>query len=199
VVSSETGLDFSSAVGLTYDQWASVGLRLGGLHSGIQWWLGDWFVFGHGRYRDGEMYHQALEETGRSAGGLYTLKWVAEKVGPEVRRADLSWSHHREVAKLPPDEQATWLARAVAGRWSVDLLRSTIQAKDLSTWRDPEPVGASTTTEPPSPPVLTPPTDIDCDRLRRLGESILLRALRGLAVDDEVTIQRLRLALGKDA
>jgi hypothetical protein len=214
VVSTETAMNFSSATHLSYEEWETLGERLGRLHSGIQFWLGDWFYFGEGCYRDGEKYEQALEATGRSVGGLYNLKWVAEKVRPEVRRADLSWSHHREVAKLPPEEQAAWLARAVEGRWSVDLLRSTIRAEtDLTTWRDPQPVGSgvSTRAEIAAEPAqrddadrervqATPLRVADCDRLRRLCKLIISREkeLPGCGLTPSI-IERLRRAVGKDA
>jgi hypothetical protein len=178
VLASETGLDFSSATGLVYDEWETLGGRLGRLHSGIQWWLGDWFAFGEARFRDGEMYEQALEETGRSVGGLYNLKWVAEKVPPQVRRADLSWSHHREVAKLPPEDQAAWLARASEGRWSVDLLRSTVRAEmDLTTWRGP--------VEPSGEIEAAPAQRDDADRERIQGSEPMLQVetLREVAAE----------------
>jgi putative SOS response-associated peptidase YedK len=37
--------------------------------------------------------------------------------GTSRRREVLSWSHHREVAALPPAEQDEWLDRAEAEKW----------------------------------------------------------------------------------
>jgi hypothetical protein len=143
---SEIGIEFP--VGFDYGDWQALGVHLGRAHGSIQWALGDWFVYGEGRYRDGEMYEQALEDTGRSLGGLMNLKSVASRVPPSIRRADLSWSHHREIAKLEQAKQREWLSRAAEGDWSVDLLRDTLRAeRDLTTRLGPGPAAP----EPLSP------------------------------------------------
>jgi len=53
--------------------------------------------------------------------------WVAHSVAPNVRRKELSWSHHREVAKLVQDDQKTMLEAAVADNLSVSELRALIR------------------------------------------------------------------------
>jgi hypothetical protein len=42
------------------------------------------------------------------------MAYVAGRFAPERRRAELSFSHHAEVAALAPDEQEEWLDRAQA-------------------------------------------------------------------------------------
>jgi hypothetical protein len=54
---------------------------------------------------------------------LMNMVYVASSVDPSRRREALSWSHHAEVAALPPEEQERWLARVEENRLSVHDLR----------------------------------------------------------------------------
>jgi N6-adenosine-specific RNA methylase IME4 len=82
---------------LTFEQWNGIGAALQGVSKSVQWWIGDWLRYGERRW--GEMYAQAVEDTGRSAGGLRNAKFVAEAFADLSRRRDeLTWSHHAEVA-----------------------------------------------------------------------------------------------------
>jgi hypothetical protein len=44
--------------------------------------------------------------------------WVANAVKPSFRNEVLTFAHHRQVARMEPDEQHYWLARAAEGEWS---------------------------------------------------------------------------------
>jgi hypothetical protein len=131
VATTEVGMSFTADV--RFAEWEQLGRRLGRAHSAVQWWIGDWLVFGEARF--GEMYEQALQETGRSRGGLMNLKSVAKQLQPSVRRSDLSWSHHRQVMSLPSGDQREWLERAAAEGWSVDLLGDVLRAEGVLTTR----------------------------------------------------------------
>lgn len=52
---------------------------------------------------------------------------VSRRFPPEYRFASLSWSHHREVAKLEPDVAHGWLQDAEAEGWSVHRMREAIR------------------------------------------------------------------------
>jgi len=61
----------------------------------------------------GEASSQAANDwTGYAPATLWNLAFVGEKVKSSRRREDLTWSHHYEVAGLPPSEQTKWLEKA---------------------------------------------------------------------------------------
>ena len=92
---STVGLDLPPD--LTFEQWSGIGAALRGVNRSLQWWLGDWLRYGERRY--GEMYAQAVEDTGKNYQTLANAKWVAERFADfSLRRENLSWSHHKEVA-----------------------------------------------------------------------------------------------------
>ena len=72
--------------------------------------LGDWLNYGERKY--GEMYTQAIDELDYTKQALKDAKWVSAQVEKSRRRDNLSFSHHREVAPLEPDEQEEWSGRA---------------------------------------------------------------------------------------
>jgi hypothetical protein len=51
------------------------------------------------------------------------LAYVASRFPVERRRANVSWSHHAELAALPEAEQEAWLDRVERDRLSVRSLR----------------------------------------------------------------------------
>lgn len=87
----------------TYEEWAAFAKPLGALVKQSLWLLGDWLIAGEQRF--GEMYAQALDLTGLDYDTLRTAKWLAGRFPPERRRDNLTWSHHREVAALPVEQQ----------------------------------------------------------------------------------------------
>lgn len=78
-----------------------------------------------------------LAERGHDHADLAAAVAVAVDVHPRVRRASLSWSHHREVHRLPEDQQVRWLDEATRHGWSVRRLRQAI--RDDSAGDDPLP------------------------------------------------------------
>jgi hypothetical protein len=52
---------------------------------------------------------------------------VANRVPRSTRRKDLSWSHHRAVAALPPPEQKRWLREASQHQMSHHELRDALR------------------------------------------------------------------------
>jgi hypothetical protein len=115
--------------GVDFDEWLAIGQRFLGLHRSSAWWLGDWLVYGEWCY--GSKYRVAVEHLSLTYDRLRDYAYVAANVRPPVRRRDLSFSHHRLVAKLAPDDQRAWLARAAAERWSKRTLADALQADAL--------------------------------------------------------------------
>lgn len=87
----------------SFDNWQECGEFIKKAEGAVQFWLGDWIKYGEGHY--GEMYTQALEDTGYEYKTLVNDKYVASKIESSRRRDNLSFSHHAEVADLPPADQ----------------------------------------------------------------------------------------------
>jgi len=109
------------------EEWLEVCEYLGLCQKAVLWWWGDALAFGERKY--GEMYSQALDATDYSYQALNDAVYVAKNVTFSRRRENLSWSHHREVAPLPPAEQEEWLLRAEEEGLTRAALRAAIKQK----------------------------------------------------------------------
>ena len=105
---TKTGLKFNEK--LSFEEWQEVGKQLQKIHGSIQWWIGDWLNFGERKY--GEMYTQAIEETGLDYSTLTTYKSVSGVFESCPRGQNLSWSAHRELASAPEGKRVELLERA---------------------------------------------------------------------------------------
>ena len=115
---------------LTYDQWEQVGKSLKHIQGCIQWWIGDWLRYGEAEY--GEKYSQAMDETDYEYGTLRNSVYVAGSIPPERRVEGLSFSHHAQVAALPPAEQDEKLKQACHDKMTVRQLRETVHPKQAA-------------------------------------------------------------------
>lgn len=115
---------------LTEQEWKIFGLELARLQDDIHFALADWLNYGREQYRtwrecseaEAERLAFAVAGTSFAAETLRVCAWVGRKLGGR-RNAALSWSHHREVAQLPPKQQSKFLALAEQNDWSVSELR----------------------------------------------------------------------------
>ena len=73
------------------------------------------------------MYDDIAEETGMAKQTLKDTKWVSENVESSLRKDNLSFNHHKEVASLPPEKQELFLNMAVENKLSVRDLRNEIK------------------------------------------------------------------------
>lgn len=117
---------------LIFDQWVEIGRHLIHAHqfgqqylSAVRWALADWIIYGERKY--GEVYAQAIEETGLSYQRLTNLVWVGRKFDASRRRENLYIEHHATVAKLAPDGQDLWLDAAERQGWSARRLYEELQ------------------------------------------------------------------------
>jgi len=129
---------------MTFTEWKKLGASITQLQESSLFWLGDWLNAGQRIY--GTKYREALTVLGDKYEyqSLVNIAYICNNVQPELRRRELTYSHHREVCKLSPDKQRDWLERAVEEEWSVSELRRHIRgAAELraSTKRAPESVG----------------------------------------------------------
>src|SRR6201982_369693 len=114
---------------LSYEHWRGLGGGLATGHDESCWALGDWAAFGRHRY--GRYYRDALFATGLDLATIGGDAAVARRVGPERRRAALSFRHHAEVWAVAGDAvQDAWLAAAAAGRWSWKELHRRLRAAE---------------------------------------------------------------------
>lgn len=116
--------------GLTIEQWLAVGETLSHIESGMQWWWGDWLVYGEDNYPDD--YAQGLSESlGLTQESVRRLKWVSRVFPPYRRRYGVSWSHYLEVAakEFTNDEQDEMLEAAENENESQDETRARAKKK----------------------------------------------------------------------
>ena len=109
-----------------FEVWQEYGRGLARVESAIQWVIGDWLNFGEQRY--GETYAQALDvwpET--KIESMYDYKYVASRIS--FRNENLTWTHHKVVAKMETEEQIDWLKAAVEANWTSKQLREQIVAE----------------------------------------------------------------------
>lgn len=117
-----------------WDRYEQVGRVLGKAHDAIKWWLVDFLTYGEGAFSD--RYAQAAEYLGLSERTLQDYHWVGQNVPRSRRREDLSFSHHRVVAKrkVTPEMQEALLAKAVSQRMTVRDLEDDV--KQIAPARD---------------------------------------------------------------
>ena len=96
------------------------------LGDATKFWRGDLLVYAYRNF--GEMYSQLVDASDMAYSSLKDEMWVSTNVSPTVRKEELSWQHHREVASLPKDEQERFLSIAVEKRLSSVQLRTLIRA-----------------------------------------------------------------------
>lgn len=109
--------------------WRQVLGRILKLSDSSAWWIGDALV--HGEWRYGEKYRETLETLELDYDRARDYAYVAGNVPASVRLKELTFYHHRVVAKLVPADQARWLAQARDEGWSVRRLRDELEAELL--------------------------------------------------------------------
>jgi hypothetical protein len=124
----------------TIEEWLDAGRLLTGMESSLNWWIGDWLVFGEHTY--GQKYSQAEAVTKHRQDYLKACNFVSSKVPAQNRIGGLSWSHHREVAALPVAEQKKWLNKALENEWAVSELRINMRKSMAEYQNDDEEIGA---------------------------------------------------------
>lgn len=117
------------------DEWLEVGTLLNKASDSVHWWIGDWLNYGMEHYSS--TYDKAMELLENKGlnfhyGTIRNDKYVALQIALSRRRDSLKWSHHQEVAPLPPEQQEYWLNYAEEHELTTRELRAAIKgAKDL--------------------------------------------------------------------
>lgn len=118
----------------SFEEWVACGLFLRNAEQSVQFWIGDWLLYGEHAFGKTE-YETAIAHTGLSYQTLRIYKYVASSLPVSVRRNTLSFHHHKEVANLPPLTQAYFLTQAEANGWSLVKLRQEKNRWNLETAR----------------------------------------------------------------
>jgi hypothetical protein len=106
---------------LPMGDWIRYGKRFGAFGRACGWWIGDWINVGNAVY--GEKYSRAARITRLDAQTLMNMAYVASRFAFSRRRENVSWSHHAELAALPPEAQDVWLDRIETDSLTVQDLR----------------------------------------------------------------------------
>lgn len=105
-----------------FDDWYELGKRLCSGAKVVNWWIGDWWAAGSHRY--GERASVAAEGIfGKEFQTLRNTASVCRSFETSRRRDTLTFSHHAEVAALPPEKADELLTRAEAENLSTRDLR----------------------------------------------------------------------------
>lgn len=120
-----TRVSFRLPAEISWDQYEALGRMFGVVHESIKFAIGDWLV--QGKQLFGDDVYQAAEALGVAIASLMQYERVAERIELERRVGTLTWSHHRCVVALDPDDQDLWLKRAEASGWSKGELENHLR------------------------------------------------------------------------
>jgi len=112
---------------LNYEDWDQTLYKIAQVGDGARWWLGDAMKYGDKHF--GEIYMQAVGETGLAEDTMRRYLLVASRISPINRVKELTWSHHRQVASCPEGEQIRWLKMALDHNWSLAELKEAMRKK----------------------------------------------------------------------
>jgi hypothetical protein len=121
-----------------FELWKKHGKYLSQARGLMQWDIGDWLIEAevHGRLEQAKLREEATFITGLEWGTLKNLMWVSRRIPASRRRDDLSYSHHREVAKFDEANQEMLLDRVTKGLPRVHNPRSVASLKTvISRWQ----------------------------------------------------------------
>ena len=126
---------------LSHEEWREIGVRLGRAMRSAAFVIGDWLVYGEGRAAQGTLwseipaqdsvakpvYEEASELTGMDVATLANYAYVSRNIPRSLRNENLSWEHHRKVARIRDDFEKT--------RWLELAAQKKIEGKPISTRR----------------------------------------------------------------
>ncbi len=150
---SPVGMEISGELGI--DEWCQLASPIGNASRSVAFVIGDWLIHGEKTFeaeRDNtstgriasDKYHLALANTGLDLSTLQNYAYVSRKVPLATRSEQLSWEHHKVLAKLPPLDQQMWIERCheelkAGNPVSTRRLRKSIALGRLATVDDLKP------------------------------------------------------------
>lgn len=124
---------------VSIEEWKELGRALKQVEGSVQFWIGDWAAFGDkkgftGKYTDSKVYDELEQITGLERQTIQDYKYVSQSIPSSLRNEDLSFTHHREVAKLPTvEKKIEFLTKASEEKLSTRELREEIRRDDIIT------------------------------------------------------------------
>ena len=146
------GMEITSE--LSIDEWSQLAGPIGNASRSVAFIIGDWLIHGEKAFRGkqntspsriaSKKYHLALANTGLDLTTLQNYAYVSRKVPLATRSEQLSWEHHKILAKLPEAEQRAWIKRCLeeeegSNRMSTRRLRKSLALGRIATQDDLEP------------------------------------------------------------
>jgi hypothetical protein len=135
-----------------HQEWLARGRELARADSHHQFAIGDWLIEGEDRWSR-KIYAEAADIfTGYTKETLYTFASVARSVKTLIRIKDLSWAHHRALARFGPETQRELLEYAHTNNLPLRGFESYVRNKYPSPVKppkvDPEPQDSRPTDQP---------------------------------------------------
>jgi hypothetical protein len=122
---------------LSFEEWESIGRKLGNAERSIGFMIGDWINYAENKW--GEKYNEAIACTGLEYQTLAGYAHVAKRVDFLARAKNLTFRHHRTVAKLKDsEEQKYWLEMAEKHALSYRRLQKSINFGRIATEKEVE-------------------------------------------------------------
>jgi N6-adenosine-specific RNA methylase IME4 len=112
----------------SFDEWQQCGDALVRMETASQWWLGDWLNAGAKRYHD--KYDDAVAALPYERDTLKHYAYVARHVASCLRKHDVPYKVHEEVASLPPEQQRAILQRADEEGLTVRAVRELVRQQN---------------------------------------------------------------------
>lgn len=108
---------------LTESTWLYVAGVLGKVEQSISWWLGDWYRSYKPAWGKRTRFFENEDWDGPSITTCQNAQAVADAFEIPRRRGNLTWTHHAEVAAMPPDEADSLLD------WAEETIPQTGKAR----------------------------------------------------------------------
>ena len=148
---TEMGLDLSNC---SLEEYEMTAQSLAAIGSAEGFWVGDFILAGKARFES--QLPRILTVFGDdhlAQQTMFNKASVCRQFPPERRKYKLSFSHYAEVAPLSHEMQDKALAKAEAGGWTRQQLRSSIQELKNN--------AAAVASIPPVTPYVEPPRIVD--------------------------------------
>jgi hypothetical protein len=138
---NDLGLVFEAD--LDFDAWSEIGQKIGQVARTYLFWVGDWINYGQDRWNAGrrfekmpedqrQKYQDAMKLTGLEMDTLQIAAHVARRIPLDQRRKDLTFSHHRLVARIKDEDSRTeWLQKTQRHNLSTRRLRASLNAQKI--------------------------------------------------------------------
>lgn len=138
---TDLGLQFEGEP--DFDQWSEIGQKIGRIARTSLFWVGDWLNYGQDRWNGGqrfqkmpqekrERFEQAMRLTGLELATLQGAAHVARRIPLRQRSPDLSFEHHRLIARVKDEHtRQEWIRRTEDKGLTTRRLRKSINAERL--------------------------------------------------------------------